>query len=123
MCEAATRWVQREILAKNPEAELQIYAVWFSMLYGDSRERWDSGGLEDPRVIHLWDEDRIAGRWFAEQEEFYAPVAWDAYYLYDSDARWSDTAPPLESLGSTILSKRDDLQNDLLALLARAKSG
>ncbi len=115
--------MQREILAKNPEAELQIYAVWFSMLYGDSRERWDKGGMDDPRVIHLWDQNRVAGQWFAEQEEFYSRVAWDAYYLYDSEARWGDDGPPLESWGSTILSKRNDLQTDLFALLARGESG
>jgi len=42
--------VQREILEKNPNAKLKVYAVWFNMLASDDRSRWPQGLFSDPRV-------------------------------------------------------------------------
>jgi ABC-type multidrug transport system fused ATPase/permease subunit len=48
-------------LSKNADPDLRVYAVWFNMLFGDSRERWDGDGVTDPRVRHFWDEQRLVG--------------------------------------------------------------
>ena len=109
--------MQREILENNPDAGVQVYAVWFSMLRGDSRSGWNGSLMPDPRVTHLWDEERVVGRWFAEQEGFYTSVAWDIYYLYGQEASWDRTPSPLVSSGYTILSRKDRLRADLLTLL------
>jgi hypothetical protein len=82
--------VQEEILEKNPAADIQVYAVWFNMFPGDDRSGWDFSLLSDPRVRHFWDEDKLAGRFFAQSEDFYLPVAWDIYYLYGPDAHWDE---------------------------------
>jgi hypothetical protein len=66
MCRAGARWVQEEILAKHPSPTLRVYAVWLPMVWSDTRRAWESRVLADPRVIHLWDEQRITGQWFAE---------------------------------------------------------
>ena len=109
--------MQREILDKNPDAMLQVYVVWFSMLFSDSRSRWDDSIMSDPRVIHLWDEERVVGRFFAEQEESYMPISWDSYYLYGPDADWGEGPSPLVSWGTTIRSRGAQLREDLLPLL------
>ena len=109
--------MQREILDKNPDAKMQVYVVWFSMLFSDSRSRWDGSIISDPRVIHLWDEQRVVGRFFAEHEESYLPISWDAYYLYSPDAHWGEEPSPLVSWGTTIRSRSGQLREDLLPLL------
>ena len=115
MCRAGARWVQ-ETLEANSSAEIRVYAVWLPMLNGDERAAWDAGVLPDARVVHLWDEDRLAGRWFAENVEGYAGVAWDAYYLYGPDAEWSQTlgtpistAAPVYPYRSSLLAVLDPL--------------
>ena len=71
------RWVQREILEKDPSAKLRMYAIWLPMLGGDARLRWDDGLMPDPRVIHMWGGSRLTGRWLSEQEGFSLRVTWD----------------------------------------------
>jgi hypothetical protein len=79
--------VQKDILEKYPAANLKVYTVWFSMLAGDSRAGWRSGAMPDPRVTHLWDEERIASRWFAEHVVGAQGFTWDIYFLYGPNAR------------------------------------
>ena len=109
--------MQNAVLNQNPDADFQVYAVWFSMLASDDKSRWTARFMSDPRVVHFWDEDRVIGKWFAEHEGFYIPIAWDAYYLYGPDAHWNEAPSPLVSKGGTIFYKRDQLREDLLALL------
>lgn len=111
--------MQQEILEKHPQANLKVYTVWFSMLAGDSRSRWRSGAMPDPRVTHFWDEERIASQWFAEHVEGAQGLTWDIYFLYGPEATWdaNGTPQPLISSGATVLGKREELQTSLLPLL------
>ena len=109
--------MQSEILDKNPSAELKVYAVWFSVLSGDDRSRWADDLLTDSRVVHLWDGAQTTARWFAENEDFHLPIAWDVYYLYGPNARWDETPAPLLSSGSTILFRKDTLRQDMAPLI------
>jgi hypothetical protein len=56
---------------------------------------------ERERVVRLWDQNRVSGRWFAEQDLADGPIAWDACLLFSADGRWrtvrlfrSAAAPP-----------------------------
>jgi hypothetical protein len=109
--------VQQQILAKNPAADLRVYAVWFNMLPGDHRLRWDGAGLTDPRVVHLWDEQKLAGTWFAERVDGRAGIAWDVYYLYGPQAQWEAEPGPLVSSGRTIIARRAQLESSIATLL------
>lgn len=110
--------MQEEILDKNPRADLQVYAIWFNMLPSDDRSSWDNGLLTDARVVHLWDEGRIVGQWYAEQgDNHFGPIAWDIYYVYGPEAEWDLSPEPLLSSGTTIIAKRSDLQAAILPLL------
>jgi hypothetical protein len=117
---AGARAVQHDILEKYPSANLRVYTVWFSMLAGDSRSGWKSGAMPDPRVTHLWDEDRVASQWFSQQVWGEPGQMWDTYLLYGPDATWpgADSAPaPLIDTGATVVNEREQLEASLLPLL------
>ncbi len=112
--------MQNELLAKHPDRELAVYAIWFNMVGSDDRSRWPAGLLTDRRVTHFWDEEKVVGRWFATQPEYGGlyggPVLWDAYLLYDRNARWEKAPSDLVSWGFTIVRTRERLQSGLLRL-------
>jgi hypothetical protein len=117
MCRAGARWVQEELLAKHPAPTLRVYAVWLPMVPGDTRRAWESSVLADPRVVHLWDEKRTTGQWFAEHIGGYRGISWDIYYVYGSEARWDLTPSPLLSKGRPVYRQRDELRTSVLPLL------
>jgi len=110
---AGARWVQTELLDKYRQANLRVYAVWFSMMPADSRAKWPPSLLTDSRVIHRWDAPKTIGRWYAPQTpEMRAQLSdgstwsdrdilWDAYLLYAPDAMWNDTPTGLIRWGRT----------------------
>ena len=123
---AGARWVQKEILEKQPDADVRVYAVWFSMLESDSKPSWPREALTDPRVTHLWDEGRVLGRWYAQDLKLklwsmtlqtWTDALWDAYLLYGPVARWTSGPRPLVGWGTTIMESRDDLRAKLHSLL------
>lgn len=122
--------MQKEILEKYPDGKAKVYAVWFSMIASDSRSRWKwtAGVLNDPRVIHMWDEKKIIGQWFATQTKTWGndanvlgadDVVWDTFFLYGSDAEWKDTLAKPISLGSTIDKEQEKLKSSIFPLLEK----
>ena len=91
-----------------------MYIVWFNMLFGDSRDRWDGDGVTDPRVQHFWDEKKVVGNWFSAKVTHHPWTTWDFYALYAPDAR--DLASPT-SAGSSIIAKHDQLRSAIMPLL------
>ena len=75
--------------------------------------------LDDPRVVHYWDEQKKVGRFFAgkDPETSDPDVVWDAFYLYGPDAQWLTKPEPLLSTGATVLDKFEVLKTDLGPLL------
>jgi hypothetical protein len=110
--------VQQEILQKNPSAQVRVYAIWFDMLPGDGRAEWDGGYLTDPRVVHLWDERKVAGDWFAAHVSHNPGTEWDAYFLYGPQAAWEREPSRLVGWGRTVIGKRAQLQSDIAPLLS-----
>ena len=92
-----------------------MFAVWFNMLFGDSRSRWDGDGMTDPRVMHLWDEQKTVGNWYSANVTHGPGTTWDFYALYGPEA--ADLSAPI-STGGTIIGRREQLQSALLPLLA-----
>jgi hypothetical protein len=73
--------------------------------------------MPDPRVLHFWDADRFAGRWFAKAVTGEAGYMWDTYLLYGPNATW-DTAPgPLVDSGGTIIDTSQQLRDKLVLLI------
>ncbi|MDP9366531.1 MAG: hypothetical protein M3Q10_20285, partial [Chloroflexota bacterium] len=92
----------------------------------DSRSQWDDELLVDPRVTHLWDEAGTAGRWFADPDNlglrYPGPVVWDAFLLFDRQARWDGTPSNLVGSGWTVIGSTDKLEAALAPLLATGNS-
>lgn len=109
--------MQHKILEKYPDANVNIYAIWFDMFPGDARDKWKPTLLSDNRVMHFWDEGRIAGQWFAKNVRGRDGISWDIYFLYGPDANWQTIPSPLISSGSTVIGKRRQLERDILPLL------
>ncbi|HVT60706.1 MAG TPA: hypothetical protein VHR45_20205 [Thermoanaerobaculia bacterium] len=116
--------MQTEILDRSPKAELRVFAVWFSVLPGDARERWLPAILADPRVVNYWDASGDVGRWFSRHvtRRPDADFEWDAYFLYPREARWEAVPAPLASWGTTVLASRDELGARALPLLGAPAS-
>lgn len=117
---AGTRWVQREILDENPEAELKISAVWFNMLPADDRSKWPEKLLTDSRATHYWDEQKLVGRFYGENvtQQKKDLVEWDAWVLYGQEAEWGEEGPSeMIGWGRTIVQTRERLRQSITPLL------
>jgi hypothetical protein len=91
-----------------------VYAVWFDMLFGDDRSKWDGDGMADPRVSHLWDEQKTVGTWYSANVTHRGQTTWDFYALYATDAR--DLGAPL-AMGGTIIGDHERLVASIRPLL------
>jgi hypothetical protein len=89
------------------------------MLGGDSREDWDAQTMPDSRVLHFWDGEYVAGKWFAHEVDGYQGIAWDVYYLYGPDAVWETIPSLLVDSGGTIYCNREMLMTQVSALLGK----
>ncbi|MGH9320094.1 MAG: hypothetical protein ACRD21_08825 [Vicinamibacteria bacterium] len=106
-------------------ARVKVYAVSFRMLPSDRLAGFlvePDDLLSDPRVLHLWDEEKVVGRWYEENvtelgEPEESRVEWDAYFLYGPETTWGDAPPEHVSWGRTIVDSRDRLLRDFSALL------
>lgn len=112
---AGARWVQKDLLAANPDAELEVLAVWFNMYQGDDRSQWPAQLLTDPRVVHYWDRDQILGRYYAEHvtDRRMGDIEWDAYFLYSPDSRGEEALPAAIVSGAPIVHNTEQLEEAL----------
>jgi hypothetical protein len=104
-------------LNKNADPNLRVYTVWFNMLFGDSRDRWDGDGVTDPRVRHFWDEQKLVGNWYSAQVLKRQGTTWDFYALYGPDATWGSDPPRAVSSGGPIINRQAQLQTAISPLL------
>lgn len=126
--------MQLELLEKNRDADVRVYAVWFSMYPTDMKERWPADVLADARVVHFWDEQKSVGRWYMERIDGMSatlapdskgvagPILWDAYLVYGPESVWSDAPSGLRRWGRTIVGTREPFRESFHALLARPGS-
>lgn len=69
------------------------------MLPTDRRSEWDDHLLNDPRVTHLWNEDKVS--------------------FFDGSARWSDAPTKLLGSGRTVIAHSDDLDREISPFLSQ----
>ena len=119
-------------MTKHKEADLAVYAIWFSMYPTDRRELWPADVLTDSRVVNLWDEGKEVGTFYAKRfDEMKStvvpesigwegmPVLWDSSLVYGPDARWEDAPTGLRRWGRTILKTQDGLRQSMDDLLRK----
>lgn len=132
-CLAGARWLEERVLATNPEADVRVYVLWFSMIPADmlpeelSGQR-DEGVLNDPRVIHFWDGQRLLNQWLADNAPLEGPersslrrtygqldwgtYIWDAYFVYEAGTTWEEAASPLAA-GYPLIQNREQVRSAL----------
>ena len=113
--------MQEQILDEHRSADLQVFAIWLPMLPTDARSEWESGLLDDPRVTHFWDEERIVGRWLAEVDlggQGYSGIVWDAYFLFGPEASWESEPGPLVGSGAPVVEASDQLGKQIRPLIS-----
>lgn len=122
-CLGGAQWIYDYVLKKNPEMDLKVYTIWYSMIKSDTPQAFPTAKkiMPDKRVLHYWDSKKETGKWFKEvvpQLPHTGPVQWDAYYLYGPDAEWQEIklekepVPRIE-MGRTILQARKKLQEQV----------
>jgi len=98
-----------------------VYAIWLPMLPGDSRGEWDKSVLGDPRVVQFWDGQRVVGRWLADRHNidigYPGPVVWDAFLLFNREARWGRPPTNLLTSGFPVIGDSANLKARLTPLL------
>jgi hypothetical protein len=117
--------VWAEVLEKHKSTDLRVYVVWFSMIPTDARSRWRLTGhvIDDSRVVHFWDEQRVVGRWFAEQADWdEGDIMWDVYFLYGPEAKWGESPGEPLAHGGTIAARSAELVGAVDALLGGYQS-
>lgn len=119
-------WVQTNLLEAYPNADIDVTAIWFEMVFSDARERWDPDLLTDHRVTHYWDPDQEIGRWFDENEQLVGfdfnrgPIVWDSFLLFGPNATWEETPAPLVAFGNTVIADKEELLEAAKMILAAA---
>ena len=101
--------MRSDILQKYPSSPVRVYAVWFDMLAGDSRQLVDTRVLNDSRVTNFYDHNKTVGAWFSEHLDREKGIMWDAYFLYGPDASWATEPGPLLSSGRPVIGSSADL--------------
>lgn len=109
--------MQTQLLEKYRSAKLRVYVIWTVKLPFDARDQWDGGGLIDPRVVHLWDQQDLVGDWFVAHLPDDQAGDWDAYLLFGPTATWTAQPPPLISSGGPVIKTNDDLARSIAPLL------
>ncbi len=121
-CLDGARWVQTQLLEQDRDADLRVYAVWLTP-YGPppSRASWDAQVLADERVVHVWDPQRVVGRWLARSDEldlgYPGDVVWDAWLLFGAESRWTRAPSDLVGFGWTVIGTRDELERKVMEAL------
>jgi hypothetical protein len=112
MCVDGAGWVGEHILKKYPENDIEVYAIWFNMIPGDRKDKWNPKALDDKRVRHYWDEKRVLGKWISKNVDacdHLGPIDWDSYYLFDEDGTWDETFEDIKACGTPILKATEPL--------------
>jgi len=89
------------------------------MLYGDSRDAWNTDLLADKRVRHYWDGKDRVGLELASTGigGLGGGVVWDAFLVFGRDATWIDAPGPLVAAGSNVIDSTDEFAAGLRRVL------
>jgi hypothetical protein len=103
--------VRSDILEKNRDAKVEIYAIWFRNLPADFRFTWPSSALDDSRVTNFWDSEKLAGKWYATNLTKRASgPEWDTWIVYLPGKGFGGGSL---AWGHPIITSREKLRSEL----------
>ena len=90
------RAVHENVFNKYPNADISGSIVWIPILDDDNFEAAlpSVKALNDDRVHHFYDSNKVIGRTIAESVGWQGNIAWDIYLFYPPAAIWAK-APPI----------------------------
>jgi hypothetical protein len=90
--------VQKGILKPFPQAPLDLFVIWISMMEGDDSEaaRKAVSKFKDERVNQFYDPNQLAGKAFAGSLDHIDEIAWDIYLFYPAKSVWKELPPQPE---------------------------
>ena len=117
--------MHENVFEKYPDADVSASIVWIPILEKDSFDAAIPSVkfLNDSRIQHYYDNDRMVGKTIADSVGWAGNIAWDIYLFYRSFVKWTKTPPqPIYwthqlSAGWAAKDKYrtgDDLKNELL---------
>ena len=95
-CLANAGELQREILAKNPSADIAVILIWLKVLDKDDETAVAAAAARcnDPRVTHFWDPQRLLNAQLLDAITFDVNLRlYDVFLLYDKKAVWEKRLP------------------------------
>lgn len=104
--------MRNNILETNPDAPIQVYAVWTSQL-GATRADIDPNFFGDERVRTYWDPDGVTGEAVRDVIGFSGPVVWDVYALFGPDGRWDEHPSGFVGAGWPVIGDTDSLKHGI----------
>ncbi|HSE23117.1 MAG TPA: hypothetical protein VLB68_15735 [Pyrinomonadaceae bacterium] len=119
----------QSVLKNVPDDRLRTYIVWLPMFPGDSRSwaQTRSNEFSDPRLSYYWDGGRVTGDDWGKALGI-DRTAWDVYFLYGANAKWSDGTPTpafwMHQLGGVTkapMLNKNDFEAKVKELLASTK--
>ena len=94
------------------------------MLATDARSEWDDSIFDDPRVLNLWDEDRVLGQGLGQRDELnagrFGPIVWDAFFVFGRDSEWRATPSFLLGSGTPVIGEASKLESAVAKALEPA---
>lgn len=114
------------MIEKTKREDLRIYVLWAPMLRSDAKERWREDLIQSADITHVWDQDRLVGKWFTENFKScrsLGPIAWDAYYLFGPDAKWPEESgihagPEHIVCGTPVIKEKEALAEAIEVLIS-----
>jgi hypothetical protein len=125
VCLDGARAAQESILADFTDADISVSIVWIDMLEGDTQASAERSAqlINDSRVCHFYDSERIVGKAIAQRLGGNGKAAWDIYLFYAPGSEWTENPPmPIEWMHQLLGSSWADSAhlrrgNDLVAAL------
>ena len=108
--------MQSNILSKNTDPRLRVFAIWVPFMAG-TRNAVQTSVLADPRVTNLWDQNAISSQWFSRHLTHQPGPTWDYYILFGPSARWAAAPGPVISQDGTVLGTTSNLAAAIAPLL------
>lgn len=87
--------MSESLLRKQDIPNLSVHLVWSSQLGAtESHVARAMKLMEDPRVIHYWDQGALVGTAFQGHIENLGSPAWDVWALFAAGVTWEGETPP-----------------------------
>lgn len=94
-CLQGAESVQKAVIEKMREKDLNVIIIWTSMLKSDNQNSaYKAASLfKDPSIVQFFDSENKFGDVVAQRLNPQGTKAWDIYMFFDKDTKWANDFP------------------------------